>query len=126
VPQGMNSNEFRHSDSPGSTSLFIRQHTLKTEPTPASLEKNALDELYKPYLVKDIFPKMLYSSEDTEKLSKYMTDIDAYMKKSFASWIVKGGVDDEWDGYVKKLNEMGLQQVMDIHQKTYEKYKSFK
>jgi putative aldouronate transport system substrate-binding protein len=126
VPQGMNSNEFRHSVSPASASLFARQHTLKTEPTPASLEKNALDELYKPYLVKDIFPKMLYSSEDTEKLSKYMTDIDAYMKKMFASWIVKGGVDDEWDGYVKKLNEMGLQQVMDIHQKTYEKYKSFK
>jgi putative aldouronate transport system substrate-binding protein len=125
-PSGMNATEFRHSTSPGSTSLFATMSEIKMSPSPASKEKNDLDKLYAPYLEKNYFPKLLYSPEDTEAISRYSTDISAYMNKSFASWLMKGGVDQEWDGYVKKLNEMGLDKLMAIYQKAYDRYKSMK
>lgn len=43
-------------------------------------------------------------------------------KHSFAHWVVDGGIDEEWDAYLKQLDSMGLQDLMNIQNGAYEAY----
>ena len=36
-----------------------------------------------------------------------------------AQWLSQGGVDEEWDEYVARLNGMGLDEYMEIYQRNY-------
>ncbi|PYI54981.1 extracellular solute-binding protein [Paenibacillus flagellatus] len=128
VPSGMNSNEFRHSTAPASTSVFAKTRAIrdKTIQSEASLEKSALDQLYKPYLVKDIYPNVFFTAEENDNRLRYFVDIDAYVNKMYAKWMMQGGLDAEWGEYTKKLNEMGLDKMVGIYQDAYNRYKSVK
>ena len=35
----------------------------------------------------------------------------------FSQWVIKGGVDKEWDAYVAEVGKIGLQQNLEIIQK---------
>ncbi|CAG7648252.1 hypothetical protein PAESOLCIP111_05563 [Paenibacillus solanacearum] len=124
-PNGVNANEFRHMTAPGSTSVFA-----KTSRTPAVTgkpnDKGDLDKMYEPYLDKNIFPNMYFSSEETDARTRYLTDIDAYVKKMQAKWLMQGGIDAEWDEYVKKLKEMNLDKLVKVYQDAYNRYKAIK
>ena len=37
-----------------------------------------------------------------------------------AEWLARGGVEDQWDEYLATLDAMGLQEYIDIYQKTYD------
>ena len=39
-----------------------------------------------------------------------------------ATWMSKGGIDEEWDAYCKQLNSLGLQDNIKIWQKWYDIY----
>ncbi|GIP39531.1 ABC transporter substrate-binding protein [Paenibacillus sp. J31TS4] len=124
-PSGMNANEFRHSTSPGSTSVFA-----KTKETPVIVgppgDKSIVDKLYEPFLDKTIFPNLYFSEEENEKRTRYLTDIDAYVSKMHAKWLMQGGIDQEWDDYVKKLKDMNLDKLVQVYQESYNRYKAMK
>ena len=40
----------------------------------------------------------------------------------WASWIVNGGIDEQWDAYVDQLNQMGLERLMEIYQEALDVY----
>ena len=49
-------------------------------------------------------------------------DIYKYVEAQFAHWVVDGGIDEEWDAYLKQLDSMGLQDLMNIQNGAYEAY----
>ncbi len=86
---------------------------------PVVIQKNPLDEKYMPVISKTItrLPGSLWlSSEDAQEVDIYRTDIDAYVLDSFARWITEGGIDAEWDQYVKQLEQMGANRMVEIYQ----------
>lgn len=62
------------------------------------------------------------SIDDTNKVSQYDTDIKKYAEQKKADWILNGGIDKEWDSYLKKLNKYGLQDYLKIKQKYFDSY----
>ena len=42
--------------------------------------------------------------------------------ETWASWIVNGGIDEQWDAYVDQLNQMGLERLMEIYQEALDVY----
>ena len=52
------------------------------------------------------------------------TAISNYANNQIAKWVKKGGIDKEWDAYVKKVSEptLGLDANIKIWQKWYDKY----
>ncbi len=129
APEGMTSNEFRHSTAPASKSVFIRTKEIqakriRVEGGPGALTKKDIDELYQPYLVENIYPSLFFTEEENEERMKYFTDIDAYVKKKHASWIMQGNVENEWDEYVNTMNRMGLENMMKIYQAAYDRFKA--
>lgn len=123
-PAGMNANEFRHSTTAGSKSVFYRSldTAITSVPVPGNVPKSEIDKLYQPYLVENIYPQLFFTAEEDDQRIKYFTDIDAYASKMAASWMLRGGIEKEWDAYVETLNNMGLEAMMDIYQTAYDRY----
>ncbi|WP_223829576.1 extracellular solute-binding protein [Paenibacillus arenilitoris] len=68
------------------------------------------------------FPNVMYSAEEFQELPTLTTDIDSFVKTTRAQWITKGNVDEEWDGYIKQLNAMGLERLVEIRTEAYKRY----
>ena len=68
------------------------------------------------------FPELKFTSEEYEELSFIKTDIDSYIETTRAKWITEGGIDEEWDAFVKQLDAMGLQDMNVIYMGAYERY----
>ncbi|HHV31651.1 MAG TPA: extracellular solute-binding protein [Clostridiales bacterium] len=72
------------------------------------------------------FPDVMHTSEEYSELPNLKTDIDKYAAKMFAQWVTKGGVDNDWNAYIQKLNDMGLQKYEQIQTDAYNRYLSVK
>lgn len=83
--------------------------------------KLQLDSLSKEY-VTEPFPDVMYTVEEYEELPTLTTDIESYIRSTRAKWITQGGIDQEWDAYVEKLNDMGLQKLIQIYTDAYGRY----
>ena len=73
---------------------------------------------------KDVIPiYVLPSIDDTNTLQNNNTAIANYGNNQLAKWLQKGGIDQEWNDYVKKISEpsLGLDQNIKIWQKYYDK-----
>ena len=96
-----------------------------TEPDDA---KWRLDNMHETYL-KDmknqyVYPNVFMSMEDTNRVSQLDTDIKRYAEQMKASWILNGGIEDEWDAYLEKMESYGLSEYLQIKQKYFDAYQA--
>ena len=91
------------------------------DPTQGDGLKVAMDANTAKY-VTPCFPELKFTSEEYEELSFIKTDIDAYIETTRAKWITEGGIDAEWDAFVKQLDAMGLQDMNAIYMGAYARY----
>lgn len=68
------------------------------------------------------FPNVMYTEDEFAELPTLTTDIDEFVLTTRAQWITKGGIDEGWDAYAKKLNDMGLEDLMKIRTDAYNRY----
>lgn len=75
---------------------------------------------------KDVLPDMFikYSKEDNNAMSLNNTNVMNLANTNFAKWVTKGGVESEWDAYVKESVKAGLEKNIEIMQKYYDDYMS--
>lgn len=85
-----------------------------------------LDHMHETYLKdmnsKYVYPNVFMSLEDTKLVSQYDTDIKKYAEQMKASWILNGGIEEEWDGYLQKMEDYGLSDYLAIKQKYFDEY----
>ncbi len=96
-----------------------------TEPDDA---KWRLDNMHETYL-KDmkneyVYPNVFMSMEDTNRISQLDTDIKRYAEQMKASWILNGGIENEWDAYLEKMESYGLSEYLQIKQKYFDAYQA--
>ncbi|MBD2872681.1 ABC transporter substrate-binding protein [Paenibacillus arenilitoris] len=74
----------------------------------------------------DVYPAMFikYETADNNAMSLNNTNVMNLANASFAKWVTKGGVENEWDAYVNESKKAGLDQNLEIMQKYYEEYMS--
>ena len=70
------------------------------------------------------FPVVSYTADQLTTLASLTTDINDYASAQYAHWVVDGGIDEEWDAYLAQLDQMGLQDVLAIHNDAYAAYKA--
>jgi putative aldouronate transport system substrate-binding protein len=87
-------------------------------------EKYAQDDVYKQYMLYDELPAFWYTAEDIKTLeATHVGDIDAYIATATANWASgKGDIDKEWDAYIAKLKEMGIDTYTKVLQDVYDRY----
>jgi putative aldouronate transport system substrate-binding protein len=79
-------------------------------------------ENFKPYFSREYYPLTALSPEETGELAILRTDIHTYSQEQAAIWIVNGGVEREYSGFVQRLNDMGLSRMVEIYQTAYNRY----
>ena len=83
-------------------------------------------EYTKLYSQKVYFPKPFLGVELTDQeqkiYDKYWPSILGYMLEMQQSWILGyGDIDKDWDGYLSKLDKMGVQTIMALMQNAYDR-----
>ena len=85
-----------------------------------------LDNMHAIYLEdmhsKYVYPNVFMSIDDTNMVSQYDTDIKKYADQKKADWILNGGIEEEWDEYLQKMEEYGLSDYLAIKQKYFDQY----
>ena len=70
----------------------------------------------------EYYPTVVYSEEEIEVINDKLSDIKAMTEERVAHWLTEGGIEDEWDQYLKDLDSMGLQEVIGAWQSAYDRY----
>lgn len=68
------------------------------------------------------YPMLNYTSEEQRELSTLQADIDSFVTSKQAEWVTNGGVEKEWDGYIKQLKQMGLDRFLEIQNAALKRY----
>lgn len=63
-----------------------------------------IKEYYVPYMSNDNnYPRVFMTQEDLDKIAHIEADMNDYIYRKRAEWIVNGNIDTEWDDYKKEL-----------------------
>ncbi len=125
-PEGMSMGEHKHMVTLNGSAFFamtgdMYNNQLIFEQTFTKV--NAIDRYYKPFWTAEGFPRPFYSLEEQKKLQAIDPDILQYVKMMKAKWITEGGIDQEWDGFLATLNEMGLNDSLAVKQAAIDRAK---
>ena len=94
---------------------------VTTMPDDAKWRLDLLKEYYVPYMDNEnIYPKVFMKEKDLDKISQVEADMNDYIYRKRAEWIVNGNIDKEWDSYLKELDKYGLNDWLKIKQKYYD------
>ncbi|CAI3406300.1 extracellular solute-binding protein [Enterococcus cecorum] len=94
---------------------------VTTMPDDAKWRIDLLKEYYVPYMDNEnIYPKVFMKEKDLDKISQVEADMNDYIYRKRAEWIVNGNIDKEWDSYLKELDKYGLNDWLKIKQKYYD------
>jgi putative aldouronate transport system substrate-binding protein len=63
-----------------------------------------------------------FTPEETEELSVLSTDIQTLVTQQVATWITQGGIEREYDSFIRTINSMGLPRMVSIYQTAYDRY----
>lgn len=123
TPEGVSYEEFRHGVAPGAGAAFAltRPITASLAPTPTVTEKRALFDLYSQWAPEEYWHVGLASLEENEELSNLDSDIIDYSREQAVLWITEGGVDEGWANYQQTIRNMGLDRMMEIRQRQYDR-----
>lgn len=118
-----------HDYSPGNSGVFaVTQEMIdKLELNENLQERKELDEFYSQYNVPlaDMYPNVFFTEDEIEEIGVLQTDIDAYVMKMYAQWIVEGGVND-WEGFQEQLKKMNVERYIELYQGAYDRYMTAK
>ena len=81
-------------------------------------------DILMPYGVEIFWTTLLMLTEDEQDIyNDCWTDINNYVAEMNAAFITgQKDIDAEWDNYLKTLEDMGLQEVIDVYQSALDRY----
>lgn len=84
--------------------------------------KDAADAIYGPYLIKDYVDEyVMATQEENERLAFLTTDLISYTDQMTAKFITEGGIDANWDTYISKLKDLGLDEYVQLKTQIHER-----
>ena len=88
-----------------------------------TLSKNEANDIYCPYMSEETFMDGYSTAEEIERNSIISNDVKNYVTKTLAKWIYSGGVEEEWDTYLKELDNMKVDEWTKNIQAAYDRTK---
>lgn len=121
---GESEGERRQKVAPGGPRITTAEDFEKVvAPEPRAKERQDIVKAsYAPYKANDAFPPVMLSNEELDQTAQPLADIKTLVQEKFATWIVRGTIDAEWDAYLAQLNTLGLEQVNKVYQDAYDRY----
>ncbi|MET3849044.1 ABC transporter substrate-binding protein [Paenibacillus sp. OAE614] len=126
LPEGTSAGEFRQKVAPGAGApgVITAENLGKVvdlEPRAQQRVKD-LEKYYDPYMEKENYPSIFFKPEELDTINRIEPELIKYVNTQRGKFIVDGGVDEQWDSYVKTLDKMGLNELMEIYQTGLDRY----
>jgi len=94
-----------------------------TMPDDAAWRLDILHKIYVPAMEATYnYPPVFMSVEDQSQVTQLEVAIKQYAERKKAEWILKGGIETQWDNYLKEMDKNGLQKYLVIKQKYYDNF----
>ncbi|MFI7065055.1 ABC transporter substrate-binding protein [Kribbella sp. NPDC050124] len=125
---GESAGERKQRIAPGGPRVILKedfQKVVAPEPRAAQRQQD-LERSYLPYAEKQSYPLVFFTQEELQRIGEIDTELKALVDERRAGWIVRGGVEKDWDGYVQQLKSAGLDEYVDLYQKAYDRYRGTK
>lgn len=115
----------KSADTPVNFSLFVQfvEDYKLNKKTAATISKEEAEEIYSPYFPKEAYMSPFMDQKDSERINIITTDMGQYVTKMTAKWIYSGGVEADWNEYLNQLKKLGIDELVQIQQKYYDKSK---
>ena len=85
--------------------------------------KKASYELYLDVLNDEIWPRPFFPEDLAFRANELRTDIFNTVNQMKASWITgQSDIDADWEGYLKNLQKMGIDEFVSLYQEAYDVY----
>lgn len=85
--------------------------------------KKGMEIYMKPGNMVETFPTVKYTPEESIELQKINEELVRTTEEYVQKWILgAGNIDQEWDGFIDRLNRIGLQRAITIQQTAYDSY----
>ena len=97
------------------------QTVVAPEPRAAQRAKD-LQKIYLPYAEKQSYPLVSFTQDELTRIGQIQTEVKALVDEKRAAWIVRGGVEQDWDAYVAALKQAGIDELVSIYQAAYDRY----
>lgn len=70
-----------------------------------------------------VFPRLVLPTADQQTVDVINADIEPYLEQMEARFIVgEASIEDEWDGFVSVLEQMGVAELVEIYQRAWDDY----
>ncbi|WP_309122173.1 ABC transporter substrate-binding protein [Paenibacillus sp.] len=125
LPEGVAMGEFRQQVAPNGAGVITSDHfkTIVDMEPRAKQRKLDLEKYYEPYMEDENYPSIFFLPEELEIINRIEPDLMKFVNTQRAKFIVDGNIDQDWDGFVKQVKDMGLDELMEIYQKGLDRYK---
>jgi putative aldouronate transport system substrate-binding protein len=100
----------------------ITEESSAVPPRNPILLTNYKREIYMPYETPTYSTHIPFTDEESRELSVLVTDIDNVVTQQAAVWVTSGGVEREYDAFIRRLNSMGLPRMVQIYQTAYDRF----
>jgi putative aldouronate transport system substrate-binding protein len=123
-PAGMTTQEYRFAETQPDMPLAATMELYRTLfPAPIYEMKGAqIDQNYAPFWPTEFWSNPLIAPDLMKQLNAFDTDIRNYVTKTQAKWITQGGIETEWNDYLKQLEILGLSKMLAIRQAAYDRF----
>ncbi|MDR0641453.1 MAG: extracellular solute-binding protein [Treponema sp.] len=74
------------------------------------------------YFPKEYYPLVSFTPDELNELSTLRQDIHTFAQQQTANWVVNGGIENEYAGFIRQLETMGLNRMVEIYQGAYNRY----
>jgi putative aldouronate transport system substrate-binding protein len=90
----------------------------------AQVRLDRIKNVFAPHMEEQHYPfgAVYFTPEENSQLTTLQTNINNYVNQNRATWLLKGGADQQWDSYSATLNNMGLKQYLNILQTALDRY----
>ena len=121
---GETAGERRQKIAPDGPRVLLKEDfgtVVKPEPRAEQRAKD-LNTVYLPFAEKQSYPMVFFTTEELNRTGQIAGEIKAVVDQKRASWIVRGGVEQEWDGYLAALRKAGIDEYVQIYQAAYDRH----
>ncbi|MDO4259598.1 MAG: ABC transporter substrate-binding protein [Actinomycetaceae bacterium] len=124
APEGTSEGERRQLVAPGGPKVTTKEHfETVVAPEPRAKERqDQVEKFYRPFAANDAYPPVLLSNEELDKVTLPTTDINTLVKEKFATWVVNGTIDSEWQAYTTQLDTLGVADITQVYQQAYDRF----
>lgn len=122
--EGKTSNQVRGSVTFGRNAwpCVFQPWTLTGSTLPQDIEDGRVKYRKEELLVNPLPQGLSFSTSDNDLISSKMNDINTYVDEMFVKFVTGKEPLANWDAYVKEVNDMGMPQLLEIYNKSYEKW----